>query len=180
VTVGGKLPDVGSVQTPAASTWSHALRGAFAGAVGSLAEGGWSWFEVRRLGGRPPVFDAQVMAARLLARLTGHIPSRKLAAASGRAMRVSYALALGAGWSASIGRRWSDVRAALLLAAWIWVGELLALPATGATPPLRTWPRAHIALDASNCLVFAVVVTVLLGKAPGETGQSAAGRGGGP
>jgi hypothetical protein len=41
------------------------------------------------------------------------------------------------------------------LASVIWMFELLALPAVGATPPLSRWPRDQVALDAVNDLVYA-------------------------
>ena len=39
-------------------------------------------------------------------------------------------------------------------AAALWLVELVALPRSGATPPLRAWPRGDAVLDATNALAF--------------------------
>lgn len=43
----------------------------------------------------------------------------------------------------------------------IWICELGALPARGATPPLRDWPPREIALLLAHTLVFGVGAALL-------------------
>ena len=55
---------------------------------------------------------------------------------------------------------------ALTVASAIWLFELVALPLSGATPPLRQWPRGEAAFDATNALVYSAVTCAVLTRAP--------------
>ena len=138
-------------------------RGAVAGLAGVMAEAAWSRREPAMLGGRPPIFDPQRMAQRLLHRLTGRRPSERTARLCATAMRSLYGPAWGAlGAMPRLVRRPSVRASALVLGSAIWGFELLTLPRVGATPPAREWTRTEIALDAANAALFALVTSLVL------------------
>jgi hypothetical protein len=129
----------------------HAL---VAGACGVAALALGERFE-RRLAGREPVYAAGRVAARFAHRGGFAIGSRG-ARRLGSALRWAYgpALAFGRGWLP--GGRTPGLGRALSFGAMIYLGELLALPATGATPPVRRWPRRQAAMLGAHTLAFAL------------------------
>jgi hypothetical protein len=107
------------------------------------------------LAGREPVYAAGRVATRL-ARRGGLAVSSRGARRLGSALRWAYgpALALARRWVPG-GRR-PGLGRALSFGAMIYLGELLALPATGATPPVRRWPRGQAAMLGAHTLAFAL------------------------
>jgi hypothetical protein len=100
--------------------------------------------------GRPPVYAPGRIAARLFG-----LRSRSRAGAVGAILRWSYGLLIAAAWSRLVPSRANGAwRRALGLGAAIFAFELIALPALGATPPLRRWSRAEKALLAWHTQVF--------------------------
>ncbi|MDQ6944688.1 MAG: hypothetical protein M3256_00115 [Actinomycetota bacterium] len=78
-------------------------------------------------------------------------------------MRWSYGSGLGAIYGiAQDGLRLPFPLAGLGLGAAVWIFEILALPATGATPPLRRWGRAQIAGDALQTMLFGTAAAATL------------------
>lgn len=132
-------------------------------ATGLAGLAGLTAFEAleRRLLGRPPVYAPTRIAARLLRRYTprAHIHP----AYAGTALRLCYS-ALLAGFFVR-GRRFlprSSAGAAACSAALVTGFELLALPLTGATPPLGSWPRP------SQLLLFLHVLAFMRAAACGQ------------
>jgi hypothetical protein len=107
----------------------------------------------RRLLGGPPVYAPSRIAARLLRR---HAPHAHLQPASaGAALRLCYVAALAALFvrgRALLPR--SPSAAAACGGALVTGFELLALPLTGATPPLGSWPRPARLLLFLHVLAF--------------------------
>jgi len=123
--------------------------GALAGAVGTAAIGLSDRLERAWLG-RPQVYAPERIAARLLG-----LRSRGPARAAGVLLRWSYGLLIGTVWNRLLpGRGRGTWRRAVGLGAAILAFELVALPALGATPPLRRWRRAEGALLAWHTQVF--------------------------
>jgi hypothetical protein len=124
-------------------------------ATGLAGLAGLTAFEAleRRLLGGPPVYAPSRIAARLLTR---YAPRARIQPASaGTALRLCYA-ALLAGFFVR-GRRFlprSSTAAAACGGALVAGFELLALPATGATPPLGSWPRPSQLLLFLHALAF--------------------------
>lgn len=112
---------------------------------------------------RRPVYQASDVARRLLQRWGGDV-GRRLAArhtsSLGLALRVAYGAALGV--LSSRGSSRSTARAALCRGVPIFAFELVAMPAFGATPPVRTWTRAEAAMLLFHTLVYGAVVQVVL------------------
>lgn len=126
------------------------VRGALAGIAGAVALAVSDALE-RALLGREPVYVPARVAARLSARVPG-APRR------GLALRFPYAALLGAGYGATRGLLpGSSARAGARLGVAVWALELLLLPATGATPPVRAWPRGEPGLLFLHTLVFGLV-----------------------
>jgi hypothetical protein len=65
-------------------------------------------------------------------------------------------------------RRW--VAAGAGLGAAVWLFELLALPLSGATPPLRKWRLEEVGLDALNSCLYGVVTAAALKGLGSEAG----------
>jgi hypothetical protein len=109
----------------------------------------------RRVAGREPVYAAGRVAGRL-ARRRGLSLSSRRARRLGSVLRWGYgpALAFARGWLPG-GRR-PGLGRALSFGAMIYLGELLALPATGATPPVRRWPPRQATLLGAHTLMFAL------------------------
>jgi hypothetical protein len=117
------------------------------GALGALALS--DRFERAWLG-RPPVYTPE----HIVTRLFGRRP-RLRARAAGTILRCGYGLLIAAAWSRLVSSRTCGTwRRALGLGAAIFAFELVALPALGATPPLRRWSRAEKALLAWHTQVF--------------------------
>jgi hypothetical protein len=99
--------------------------------------------------GRAPVYAPDRIATRLFA-----LGSRRRSRAVGAILRWSYGLVIAGAWNRLVPSPRASVRRALGLGAAILAFELWALPALGATPPLRRWSRAEKALLAWHTQVF--------------------------
>lgn len=129
------------------------LRGAAAGAVGTLALGGLALLRNATLGHAPP-YSAHRLAARLVGRWSHRSVSQRAALAWSLGMRFTYGPALGLVW-ARIREALPPSRLlrGLLLGAGVWTFEILSFPALRVTAPPRTWTRAeHAFLLAQTCL----------------------------
>lgn len=103
-----------------------------AGALGTTAVGVAERLERAALG-EEPIYTSRRVAQRLSrGRLMGWM------------LRVPYGLAIAiiAG-RVLAGRKWRLLPEAALVGAGVFALELAAMPAVGATPPLRCWPRGH-------------------------------------
>jgi hypothetical protein len=109
----------------------------------------------RLVAGREPVYADGRVAARLAHR-GGFAVGTRGALRLGSALRWAYgpALAFARAWLP--GGRTPGLGRALSFGAMIYLGELLALPATGATPPVRRWPRRQVAMLGAHTLTFAL------------------------
>jgi hypothetical protein len=109
----------------------------------------------RRTLGRLPLYAATRIASRLAHRWSGPMGPAATSALGGL-MRWSYgpALALIRNWLVRSPRA-GDVPA-LSFGAGIYAFELIVLPATGATPPLRRWPPLEVLLLAAHTLTYAL------------------------
>ena len=92
----------------------------------------------RRLLGHKPVYDPGKMGKRLFGN-----------ARAGEAMRWIYGPALG-----FVQRRLRIP--ALLFGPLVAAAELLAMPLTGATPPVRKWPKGEVPLLFVHATAFAL------------------------
>ena len=129
-------------------------RGFLAGAIGTLVLTGFELFEAGWLGG-PTLYAAGPVARGLAARFV----NRKLAGRSemvaGLALRWTYGPSLGAVYARVRPRLPLSVPvAAVCLAGGILGFELLAMPALGATPPLRKWDRPQLWMLAAHTLSY--------------------------
>src|SRR5687767_4942080 len=108
--------------------------GLFAGAAGTLAVEASEQLEAAWLGERP-LYSAKDVARRLFG---GAVP--------GPALRWPYGVLLGAVAGRLLdGRRLGAVGEAVAVGGAVLAFELVAMPALGATPPLRAWPRRQLA-----------------------------------
>ena len=132
------------------------VRGATAGAVGSLALGGFALLRNAVLGHAPP-FAARLITSRLLSRVL-HRPVRpRVALAGSLGLRITYGSLLGLAWV--------RLRSALpasrltrggLLGVSVWALEHLTFPMLRATPSPRTWTRAEHAFLLAQTLLFGI------------------------
>jgi hypothetical protein len=121
------------------------------GVAGAVAVSAFEALEARALG-RPPVYAARAIARRLALR-AGVPIDRRRARHLGLALRLTYAAALGV-----VRARLAPSRrpaALVAFAAAIYALELVALPASGGTPPLRAWRRGETLLLGPHALAFA-------------------------
>jgi hypothetical protein len=130
------------------------VRGATAGALGTLALGGFALLRNSALGHTPP-YAARRIASRLLGRVL-HRPLRPPAAlAASLGLRFIYGPLLGLAWS----RLREALPTALLprgllLGAGVWALERLSFPLLRATAPAHTWTPAEHALLLGQTLLF--------------------------
>lgn len=115
------------------------------------------------------MYDPAAMAQRLAGRLLGRQLGSRDSHLAGTLMRWPYGAAWGIGL-ALIARRCGGLAAGLGLGLAVWLFELLALPATGATPGLGEWEGEDLALDLLNTSVYGLVVGVLLERFSSEGG----------
>jgi hypothetical protein len=117
----------------------------------------------RALLGRPPVYAPAAMVRRLIRGGPYGIQGVVYVRASGLVLRSLYGASIGALFAATR-QRWpaSGFGRTALMAGAIWAFELVALPASGATPPLRNWRRSEIALLLGHTFVFATALGWLL------------------
>jgi hypothetical protein len=107
----------------------------------------WATFALRgadaleqRVLGRRPAYDVNAMGRRLFG-----------SARAGRALRWIYGPTL------------AIVQKKLRIPAWIMgptiaLAELVAMPAVGATPPVRKWPRGEVPMLFAHATTFALLV----------------------
>lgn len=123
--------------------------GVLAGAVGTGAIALSDRLERAWLG-RAQVYAPARIAARLF-----RLRALRRARAAGVLLRWSYGALIGTVWNRLLPARGRGTwPRAVGLGAAILAFELVALPALGATPPLRSWPRAEKALLAWHTQVF--------------------------
>ena len=149
---------------PTRSLAEVARRGLLAGATGTLALSATETLVDRRLLGRAPVYAAERIAGRLAGRFGLRLDARR-AKAAGLALRWTYGPMLGLTF-ATLEPRWSRRRGlwarAAELAAALLTFEVIGMPAVGATPPLRDWPRRERFLLGLHIGAFALVAGALL------------------
>ena len=131
------------------------IRPLLAGIAGTAVVAGFESWDARLLG-RPPVFTPKKIASRL----AGRSRAKRL----GSLMRWSY----GPGWGL-VASRLARFQSRLLNGAVIGGSllgfELVALPASNATPPLRKWGAIPLALLAAQTLAYGLVCAAVLGPA---------------
>ncbi len=116
-----------------------------------------------RLRGSRAIYEPGVMAGRLSHRLLGVELNGRRRTAAGMLMRWPYGAAWGMGLSA-LGRRPSVPLTAAALGFSVWVFELMALPLSGATPPLRRWSAEAVWTDLANTLAYGAVTALALAR----------------
>ncbi len=130
------------------------VRGATAGAVGTLALGGFALLRNAALGHAPP-YAARRIASRLLGRAL-HRPVRaRVALVGSLGLRFTYGPLLGLVWArlrAALPA--SSLTRGLALGAGVWALEHLTFPMLRATSPVHTWTRAEHALLLAQTLLF--------------------------
>jgi hypothetical protein len=104
---------------------------------------------------RPPVYSPVAIAGRV-ARRTGISLTPRSKRGLAAFLRWPYAYGLVTARELLAPRRRRSLGRALALAAAIYSAELAALPATGATPPLRRWPRRERALLFAHVMAFSL------------------------
>jgi hypothetical protein len=141
------------------------LRGATAGAVGTLALGGFALLRNTALGHAPP-YSAHRLAARLVGRVSHRSVSPRAALAWSLGLRFTYGPMLGLIWARiREGLPPSLLLRGLLLGAGVSAFERLSFPILRVTPAPRTWTRAeHAFLLAQTCL-FGLVTEGTLQRA---------------
>jgi hypothetical protein len=115
----------------------------------------------RALLGRVQLYAPEAMLSSLFhARFPGVQPIRLRTGAL--VLRSLYGASIGALYAAARRRLpFSGLGRTALVAGAIWAFELGVLPASGATPPLRKWPKAEIALLLLHTFVFASALRAL-------------------
>jgi hypothetical protein len=130
------------------------VRGATAGAVGTLALGGFALLRNAALGHMPP-YAARRITSRLLGQVLHRSVDPRVALAGSLSLRMTYGPLLGLAWV--------RLRAALpapplargvLLGMGVWALEHLTFPMLRATPPPSTWTRAEHAFLLAQTLLF--------------------------
>lgn len=135
--------------------------GLAAGAAGVCVEAVWS-VGVERVRRRTPVYDPALMARRMLRRHLDVDVDRGTARTVGMLMRATYGPSWGVALAMLTRGRGHVVVNTVALAAAIWCFELVGLPRTGATPPLREWPRGEALLDTTNAFAYSAVTCAVL------------------
>lgn len=156
--------------TPKRQLRSRLRNGALAGVLATVVEGA----SLRLLtgDGRKPVFLPEEMVQRMAGRF-GYLASDNAARRIGTVLRAGYGPTWGLAWAVVRHERASrHLSNTVALGFVIWGFELMVLPRVQATPPLRRWPRADIALDLVNCLAFAATYTGVIALLDGR-GQPA-------
>ncbi len=138
------------------------VRSASAGAVGSLALGGFALLRNAVLGHVPPY-----AARRITARLMGRVLHRRVRPRTA----LAWSLVLRAGYGKGLGLAWGQLRTALprstlarglLLGAGVSTLEHLTFPLVHATRPPRTWTRAEHVFLVAQTLLFGLVTEASL------------------
>jgi hypothetical protein len=145
---------------------SKVIRGLATGAVGTVALSLGERLETQLLG-EEPVYTARRIMARLAARRGVRLSDRS-SSTLGRVVRWAYGPALGvvrAALERSRGPRQRD-SGTFGFAGALFAFELIVLPATGATPPLRAWKPAQVASLAVHTLIFSAGLTLARRASP--------------
>jgi hypothetical protein len=140
------------------------LLGAAAGLVGTVVEGVLATGQAARRG-RPPVYDPSQIAGRLAQHHLDLRLDERQRRWAGHLMRWSYGPSWGVllGVLAGRGRmRWTWPLWGLGLGGAVMAFEVIALPATGGTPPLASWNTDELCLDALNTSVYGLIVAAML------------------
>jgi hypothetical protein len=132
--------------------------GAIAGLAGTVVTSALSAAQAR-LRGRPAVYEPGRMAGRLAGRAGLELNGRERAWA-GSLMRWPYGASWGAALGAAPAPRWP--LAGLVLGGALLSFELVALPLSGATPPVRKWGREELASDAINAFAYGLGTAAVL------------------
>jgi hypothetical protein len=129
-----------------------------AGVVGTAALTCFEQIERALLAGTPP-YAAVAVARGLLRRARDEPAAAAGAHIVGLALRWLYGPALGAVYGAWRGNRASRsvVRSGLFLGGAVYSFELLAMPASGATKPIRRWKPEELLLLLAHTSVFGLV-----------------------
>lgn len=138
--------------------------GLIAGVAGTAVQTGLTAIE-RRTGVRRAVSDPGVIAARLARRVLGWTLDRRERAVAGALLRSSYGAGLAVALAPLLARARHPVLAGAGIGALIWSFELVALPLSGATPPLRRWGRVELWANLLNASAYGVVVAGVLDRA---------------
>jgi hypothetical protein len=116
-------------------------------------------FEWRILGRKPVYAPSKVAAS--LGRRWGFGKNPRVAAKVGLALRWVYGPVLGVLFHvATPARRRASIRAAVSHSALIYGFELVAMPLTGASPPLGEWEPNELLLLAAHTSLFAAAILV--------------------
>jgi hypothetical protein len=111
----------------------------------------------RRILGRRPAYDVDEMGRRLLG-----------SAGAGRALRWIYGPAL------AVAQQKLRLPP-LLFGPAIALGELFAMPRSGATPPVREWRRGDVGLLFAHATAFSLIVHLVQPRACGSRHRTARG-----
>lgn len=124
----------------------------------------------RRVLGRRPVYAPERISAGLSRRWLGRAPSPSRARLAGGVLRAGYGAGLGAATSLLQSLpRWRRVLASGLS---IFAFEVWMMPRVGATPPVRRWPRAEVAMLLAHTLAYAALTERLRSPSPQGRGPS--------
>ncbi len=135
------------------STGAALASGARAGATGALAVACLARLRDRALG-RPPPYASPALVGRLAAS-AGWRPSARTARAAGELLRFAYGTTLGLLFAALGGKRAARTRdAGWVLGAAVLLGEHLAFPRLGLTPPPSRWTRGERSALTLQTLLF--------------------------
>jgi hypothetical protein len=139
------------------------LSGAVAGAAGTAVEALLSAVQMKERGD-PAVYDPGQLAGRLARRHLGVRLGRHRQRQLGRLMRWTYGPTWGVALALARRGRWGRAWPlwGLGLGAAVFGFEVVALPGTGATPPLSSWGPEEVRLDAVNTLAFGLAVALVL------------------
>jgi uncharacterized membrane protein YagU involved in acid resistance len=116
----------------------------------------------QRLLGRPQIYAPRAIARRLYeVRMRSFVKSARQAGIHGLVLRAGYSAGLGALYG-TLRERFprAPMAAGIAFGTEIWAFELLAMPGTGAVPPLWKWPRAEIALLLAHALAFGITAAL--------------------
>jgi hypothetical protein len=133
------------------------VRGAAAGALGTLALGGFALLRNALLGHAPP-YAARLITSRLLGRVLHRSVRPCTALAGSLGLRMTYGSLLGLAWvRVRAALPASHITRGVLLGVGVWALEHLTFPTLRATPPPHTWTRAEHAFLLAQTLLFGLV-----------------------
>jgi hypothetical protein len=104
------------------------------------------------------------MAGRLARRLLGRRLSRRQRQLAGMLMRWPYGVAWGTATAALAPDGVPPPVVGLAAGVAIWAFELVALPASGATPPVRAWRAGEIGVNLLNATAFGLAAAEVLSR----------------